>query len=445
MMLMALSLLTLNNINSQIQPRDVLAVPGTYSSSYDWHPEINLMRNSDDYQIRDVFSPSLFDWNATIPGNVSNLNNMVNHPNHNFDNVLGLGHDVGGLALRGLKQTNTKVTGLILVGTPNRGSNLLRDLQSPPGEISKFEKWVTDLDSWKGGVECKDCDKTKKLIEFVKAFKAEKYGEGAINDPNGYYNSLPAPDPNSTAIIWGNAGNQSLATFLGSMGGINPSSFIDLEGCAKRLKQIREAKLKEKKLQQRIDRITGFFSLFTNFFSLKLKDSTKTLPNIITEVGGFITSSAELLLKDIKASTEINQEEKDILICELANQRLEAEWRLRVIGGTSKLKKTYVNGPQYNAQLCQTYSYQCQYNQNSPAGSTYCYYASIYCPQTVLTLVTEPTDLVFTKTEQTHPSVGKEFEILANHFREQAYDVNGVRIKPLFNGNSGSWFRVPKG
>ncbi len=441
------------DIFSQI-PRDVLAVPGTYSSSYDWHPEIDVMKNTDKYLIREAFSKikdangnyPYFDWKATIAENVNKLNFTVNNPVHNYTNVLGLGHDVGGLALRGLKEINSKVTGIILVGTPNRGSNLLRDLQSPEGDSSKIEKWLALLNSWKGGVECKDCDKTKHLIDFVRAFKNENYGKGAINDPNSYYNTLPNPDPNTTAIIWGNAGEQKLGTFLGSMGGINPSSFVDLEGCAKKLKEIREAHLKEKKLQQKIDRITGFFSIFTSFFSVTAKDTTNTIASIITKVGNFITTTTDVILKDIKTSKEINEEERNILICEIANQRLEAEWKLRVIGGTSQLKKSLVNGPNYNAQLCQEYSYQCQYNQNSPAGQTYCYYASLYCQQTINTLVADPTDLVFTKTEQTHPSVpaNKTFELInVNHFQEQAYDNNRIKIKPLFDYTYGPYFHVP--
>jgi hypothetical protein len=35
--------------------------------------------------------------------------------------------------------------------------------------------------------------------------------------------------------------------------------------------------------------------------------------------------------------------------------------------------------------------------------------------------------------------------INANHFREQAYDNNRIRIKPMFEGNSGQPFYVPKG
>ena len=443
-MFTAFMLLTLTNINSQIQPRDVLAVPGTFSSSYDWHPEINLMRNSDGYLIRDVFSPSLFDWNATISGNVSNLNNMVDHPNHNYANVLGLGHDVGGLALRGLKQVNPKVTGLILVGTPNRGSNLLRDLQSPPGVNSNFEDWLKTLDAWKGGVECKDCDKTKKLIEFVKAFKAEKYGEGAINDANAYYNSLPAPDPNSTAIIWGNAGNQTIGTFLGSMDGINPASFIDLEECARRVKAIKEAKIKEKKWDQKLDRVVGFFTLFTNFFSLNLKDPKLGVDGLITKVAKFITDGIKLVLDDIKNSKALSQEEKDLFICDFANQRLEAEWKLRIIGGTTKVITTYVNGPQYDPQKCQLYQPMSQWNTSHPNHASYCYYASLYCTNTVLTFVTEPTDLVFTKTEQTHPSVTNNWELRnTNHFQEQAYNNNKSALQYIFVGNQ--YTRVPKG
>ncbi len=94
----------------QIVPRDILAAQGAPGNSYNWNPEINNMK-ADGYQIRPAFSIDYFSQSVTIAENVTKFDAGINLPIHNYTNVLGLGHDTGGLAIRGLKAQNDKITG----------------------------------------------------------------------------------------------------------------------------------------------------------------------------------------------------------------------------------------------------------------------------------------------------------------------------------------------
>ncbi len=436
-----------NNMAAQVIPRDVIAIPGTHSTSYDWHPQINAMKNIGEYEIREVFSPSLWNWQATIPVNVVNTDSMVNVQNHNFTNVLGIGHDVGGLTVRGLMETNPDVSGALLVGTPNRGSSFFREIIfSDNNGLSNMEKWLNNLEQWKGDIECPDCDKTKALKDLIERIKKEEYAKGAINDPNGYYNTLPAIS-GPVGIIWGNSGEQTLGDLLGSTGGSSSESFIDIEGCADRLKSIREASIEQEEFIDRLDLVTSVFTSVTNFFKIQVKKKDEKgeplgLGTILTNVSSFITSITNTIKQTIINSSDITTKNKELLLCELANQRLESEWRLRIIGGNSEVGFEEVINPNYNAALCQQYSYQCEFNTQDPAHSTYCYNVQLYCHNTQQIIVTEPTDLVFTKTEQTYPGVEAKM-ILANHYQEQQYAKYKTTYDHFFQ-NSHDELYIPK-
>lgn len=436
------------NSDAQVIPRDVLAIPGTFSTSYDWHPQINAMKNFGGYEIREVFSPSLWNWQATIPVNVINSDNMVNAPNHNFSGVLGIGHDVGGLTVRGLMQSNTNVTGALLVGTPNRGSSFFREIIfSDNNGLSNMEKWLNNLEQWKGEIECPDCDKTKALKDLIERIKKEEYAKGAINDPNGYYNTLPAIS-GPAGIIWGNSGDQTLGDLLGSTGGSTSQSFLDIEGCADRLKSIREASLEQEEFIDKLDMVTSVFSSVISFFKIQVQikgedGKPMSIDKILTSVSTFITSITNTIKQTIINSSELADDRKELLLCELANQRLEAEWRLRVIGGNSEVSFEEVINPNYNDALCQQYSFQCEFNTQDPAHSTYCYYADMYCHGTQQIIVTEPTDLIFTKTEQTYPGI-EDWEIEANHYQEQQYVQHKVAYDHFFQKSHDELY-IPKG
>lgn len=445
----------------QVKPRDIIAIKGSAASSYDWHPEINKMKALDNYKVRDAFSNMFYNLNGTVPENVENTDDMVNETtgvpsNYNYNEVMAWGHDVGGLVARGLRNENPKVNTLLLTGTPNQGSNLLRDIigSLPNSTQIPLETWLDNLKDWKGDAKCPDCDKPQKMIDFIKRLKQNsKFLAGGQNDPLAYYQFLPNPDPATTIVLWGKASQQRLGDFLGSMGGISEESFVDIEGCANRLKAIRQAKLENLKLISQIDNVSNFFTFIKNFLFKLLnpaKDKEgKTIVPSVTSIVKFlideIKRKSEELITQIKENEAIDKETKDLLLCELTNQRMEAEWLHRIMSGTGQITITYVPNPTNDASKCTFYDYQCQYNSQHPNHASFCYYADLYCPDKVFGIVTEDNDLVYTRTEQNLPIPVKYTGKMdnTNHFQEQQWSRIKPHVDPYFL-NKLDPFHIPK-
>lgn len=452
----AVSLFLCHTIMAQPE-RDVLAVQGAPGNSFDWEPEINAMRSAPhNYRIRSVFSILYFSNQNTVPINVVELDRTIKFPLHSgpsYANVLGLGHDTGGLAIRGLKETNSDVTGQILVGTPNRGSNFLRELNSDnASELSPIENFVKNIDEWKGGVDCPECNKTELLLEYLDRIKDQPYSFGAINDPNSYYNLLPEVDHSTTAVIWGNAEGQTIGDLLGSTGGVQYSSNVDLQGCADRLREYAESDIA---LEEEIRIINSTLGILPSLLELigGIVDrghgdggnvnpfDPRTLWELASEL---IKSNTETLIADIRARHDIDRDIQDLMICELANQRLEAEWIIKVMGEPTGVQQETIENPNYDAALCTFNTYNCQYNQYHPDHATFCLNQELYCHETVYIWVFEENDLVYTKTEQTIPNSLNEYRIWANHLQEQQWQRNQGPLIELYSGNRGPAFEVPK-
>lgn len=127
---------------------------------------------------------------------------------------------------------------------------------------------------------------------------------------------------------------------------------------------------------------------------------------------------------------------------------LEAQWVINLSGGSPTFTYTYVEGPQYDEELCEFYSYQCQYNSMHPDHASFCYYAEdVYCLQEELTITYEPHDFVYSKTEQTLAELensNHQIRIEANHFEEQSYLKYQNRYDDIFQGSFYSPFVIPQ-
>jgi len=431
----------------QAQERNVLGVPGVEHMSDDWHPHFNEMRQQGNYHINEVFSQQWFSTQSTIPINVGNLDLTVKNPVHSYVDVLGIGHDVGGLALRGLTETNNQIDAQILVGTPNRGSNFLRAVNYNQTGPSNIEKWLQNIARFQGDVECPECGKREMLLEFVERIKGQPYSLGAINDPNGYYSTLARPDEDLTAVIWGDAEGQTLGDFLSASTFASPIPFRE---CREELVAIKQAEIRNKELGLVIDQINGgFFGILKKIFkTIKdiIEDPEGTLIGAIESVWQVVDSTSETIKSQIEKLEDITDERRNLLLCELVNQRIEAEWVLTIMQGGSELAEQVIEGPDYDPELCEHYTYQCQYNTYHPNHASFCYFAEVHCAQTVIELVPEVNDLVYTRTEQTIEAwpIDMQFRIEANHFQEQLYSYNRVPIDILFTTPGLEPFHVPR-
>ncbi len=433
-----------NSTNFQLGGNDrfLMAIDGAGSLSHDWFNFLNVLRFQKGYKFSNLNDIFTYPYSSPISNGATYISNRINNPPNGLmdvNNVLGIGHDIGGLALRGAQVMNSDLSALILVGTPNNGSSLLRDLLRPQNSWD-FEEWLNSLERFKGKIDCPDCDKITSMRTLLKklATQALPLSGAAKGDNRGYYNGLQIPT--NTAVLWGNAGINDLNQFIGAAAGPTSSSSIDLAACARREKTVNQILLKNAYLEKKIKTVTGFWSNITKYVDGIIKAGTKPW-ELAKTIGDFISSSSEQALEAIKLQEGISELEREALICSLTDSRLESEWRLRI--ASNELSAANVPNPNFSPSECQYWT-----NQYSILPAAYHFMIDmrieIYCPEYEVTFHVEPHDLVYTRSEQVIPEIDLTYEIKANHFQEQDWGFNGSVLEPLFNGSQGAAFKIPK-
>lgn len=433
---------------AQTNPRDLLLVPGATSTSYSWDYFAASIKNpvssgGGAYKIREVFSPLVYNGNGTVETNGAIINDMLNTPTKNYNNVLAIGHDMGGLALRA---TNfEKISGQILVGTPNNGSRLITDVVVSSSSVLKFEKFIDQLVDARGGVVCDDCNKIDNIKKLIKEMKENSDGlYGGAYDPNfGLYNLLPV-HPN-TIVIWGNADGQGLTNLISNSSGLSDTQ---LKACELNKKKLRASVVKELKTDRIFNRINEVSSVVNNVLSIIITRKSSEGLNIISDISSKISSLVTAIKEEIETTKKINEAQRQQLICELFDTALESEWKLKVSSGNieeitveenelvcQQLIAEFNNGgfPCDNEPYICSYTYN-MYQQQIAANCGYSY------------LQIEPNDLLYTRSEQCFSNSLNipTYEIAANHFQEQKWEYNRPVLDPIFSGSLGAAYVIPK-
>jgi len=392
--------------NSQ-EKRDVLGVLGAGPTSFDFSTYLNGLKNvppiGPGYKIRDIFSLLLYNYDNSLPVNAQKLNTTIDYPGQNNNNILGLGHDVGGLAIRGC--ANPKITGLILINVPNNGSGLMQSFFYPNLHQKSPSIWLDDIAGIADYEDCGYCNKMKNIREFVESIMAsEPMLKPASNVPNEYVQSITKPNTQNTAVIWSNAKGLTLNDLIGRNNGLGQ---IDLQACAE-------------------DQIASSFGRLAHDF----------LMNAINSIAG---------INDISISERINRINKaDIntrknIMCRLSDKKLESDWRLRIVQD----KVTFIS--KLSPFSCEsldeeTYKLLVSYFL-SPENAEALFMA--YCKPSFNFSVIEPTSLVYSKSEQT---LGNEYvtkEFYGTHF-DPIFIENYPFLIDFFEGKYGDAYKLPK-
>ena len=78
-------------------------------------------------------------------------------------NVLGIGHDGGGLVLRQMAKNTNRLTGMILCGVPNRGSSAIESML-PINGTSQINTLINQVLAFRSNAQsCNGC----KVIEAL--------------------------------------------------------------------------------------------------------------------------------------------------------------------------------------------------------------------------------------------------------------------------------------
>ncbi len=363
-------------------------------------------------------------------------------------NILGIGHDAGGLILRYMNtlSPNSGLSAMILDGVPNQGAHIMEEVLPQGGSsLSSVQRFLNRLMDLRTGARgCNACRMLDAAQRWLSHFAEPVH--------KAYY---PQLRPNSSviqnlglptipyAVIWGNENEEDglvLTRVVDSwhMAGLygQDQAYLD---CYR--KEIDDAirKTKDKQLKRLGKDVLSF-----------AKGVGKLIKGIISQNPVEIGSSVMSLISDVEESIrdrkDINEQLREALECELIHQGLNAYWNLKV-SRSNFVQDTVVvlcipcdecaNDPDpqvvaYCFSVCTGYG--CE-----PGTPLYSY--PVYYYQY------EPHDGLLTRSEQLLAGAAKTYEAQkVNHFQEQfwQYTPIGNAFQDLFNGGAGAAFVVPK-
>ena len=445
------------------QDRNTIWLYGFPPTSGGWNSSISLARTIGwDFTVANTFGYPL----GGMP--ISNVGEAMNNTIAGMDDVLGIGHDAGGIVLRSMAQNpDSKLSAMILVGTPNQGMGVLDKLLSrvptDPGYKSDVERMIEQLKGLKSAAnDCQDCLILDAFEGWAKEIKNNQsdFEELLPNSPT--MTNLGAPTI-PTAVIWGDATTSdglSITRLLGSLSqvGLKGDDRAYLE-CYQDAIQDRLNALQLQTLNAQVDALLSVASFISK--TVKITGSTATNP-VGEDISGDVSANLIALVNDLKNAAikikEIDLALSEVFECELVHQALNANWNF-MVSSQYELTSTGVAGGGQFAQCCE----ECYDDFNEPDGDiigAYCLstcaggppYPSLpgFCyvenPALEYYYTQVPHDGVLTRDEQLLGGAVKTYRAKANHIQEIFWVTPDIAsaFNDLFAGNAGPAFAVPQ-
>jgi sirohydrochlorin ferrochelatase len=358
--------------------------------------------------------------------------------------VLGIGHDAGGLVLRYMNTlpTNSRLSAMILDGVPNQGAKIMDKLLTTKNPTSIAQDMVSkllDLRTRAQGCHgCRMLEATQRwLSHFSTLNNRSFYGQLRSTSPVIQNLGLPTIP---YAVIWGNENEEDglVLTRLVSSWHSRGLWGQDHEYLECYRKEIEEAKQKEK--DRKLFDVIGSLLGFAAGVSQVVVGTTSSPPNPTVVING-VTTAVNAISNGIRALS-VEDKTREALECELVHQALNAQWSMMVAPyllkeGTAAVPCLPCShcagmGPGLIDSCLAICSYNCEENVET---YTYQYYEL------------EPHDGLLTRSEQLLAGAAKTYEAQkVNHFQEQFWEYTpiGNAFQDLFNGGAGAAFVVPK-
>jgi hypothetical protein len=433
-----------NTLNAQ--SRDVLFLGGIGGTSSDWN-YFYINANGFGYQMN-VMDPGptgqgYFPGLEPVATSASNMNTML--VSSNKTNVLGIGHDGGGIVLRQMaKNSTTPLTGIILDGVPNQGSNATQKMipgnQNPTTAVDAL---IASLENLRSATnDCGLCNVLGAFRIFSNNVKANstRYQEYIPGHPT--ITSLGQPSI-PYAVIWGNANKDNFAldrmlssNGFAASGTYNDDLYVD---CIKKKLDEKRATIQNAQVDAAINAVLGFVKIVKEYSGVVKEDGTVDQ----SKIPGAIQVTIESLQRAIRDARAINAAIADLLECELVHQVLNAQWNLIAGGGYTATSVTVTTT--LPAEEC-CWSCYGEPEENQPECFTQCYNNNPNCTttQTFVTLQSQPHDGLYSKNEQLLAGAANTYEaVQTNHFQEQGWFNTKAYFQPLFDGQNLA-FKVPK-
>jgi len=362
--------------------------------------------------------------------------------------VLGIGHDAGGLILRYMAQLQSTngLNAIILDGVPNQGGAVFSKLTpTSDGILSEAQRLVNNALNYRTQAQnCVACRTIEATQSYINTF--------AVSSIADYYRQLKPGSPLITnlqtptipyAVIWGNENDDA----LGLTRLMSSWSNAGLQG------QDREyLECMGKELEQRLVSANQNFAISTLRAIAGLAGAVSKLKlSQPGTVGAVIESTLNAVATGLRGLYDLKNEFREILECELVHQALNAKWTLMNFPYNA-ITETITVPNCYSLISCD----DCWTQYASDHDDQILGYCLSVCNEqicdgtttaTVTYLVPEPNDALYTKTEQSLAGAAKTYEAIScNHMQESFWLYPTVRdaFTDLFNGGAGAAFVVPK-
>ncbi len=319
------------------QERNTLWLEGAgASSSLDWDNTVRELEK--DYDLFRVISLDGLPQTAyPLEGNVEEEtvtldDHIRNDDRRDYDNILGIGHDFGGIVLRNLEKHNENLTAMILDGTPNQGSEFVEwAIKDGANGRSKAERVIEDVNRIKRGDSCDDCDVVGAFEDWIRDLKngEDQYTDLTPNSP--IMNDLNQNPPQIPfAIFWGSKPDVTFTELLSNYGFTFTGDQDQFTSCY----ESAQSRAREQARYKYLTAISKAGNLFTDVLDFAgALEGDISAGDFFSALATFISESRQDIIDILDARRELDLELDRLIRCELANQLLSIEWLLALQNG----------------------------------------------------------------------------------------------------------------
>lgn len=453
-LLLVMCLITFSQIWSAppgTPPRTTLWLGGPSLTSPQWISAVNSAHNNG-FNFNQVNTWSYYNdtYANDIPTWAGQFNAQIT--NGSQTDILGIGHDAGGLILRYMAQlqNSSGLNALILDGVPNQGGNIYNKLlPNSNGNPSEALVILNNALNYKTLAQncnaCRTIEATQYYLNYFSTTSSIAYYRQLLPNSPVITNLQTPTIP--YAIIWGNENNpdgMGLTRLMSSWSnaGLSGQDNEYLDCMGKELEE-RLISAKQNFAISTLQAIAGFAKA-----TLSIKSSLTLL-----DAGAIVSDWLNALAIELRGLYDLKNEYREILECELVHQALNAKWTIML--SPYHLETLSYTVPSFTGPCCDDCWTQYAADHDDQVFgyclsvcSTSCDNNNGYITYTENVLVPEPNDALYTQTEQTLAGAAKPpYEAKGcNHMQESFWSYKPINdaFTDLFMGGAGAAFVVPK-
>jgi hypothetical protein len=151
--------ISLHAQNNSPGTRNTLWLDGLSTTSKGWDETPRDLKNIYDYDLFNIISLDGLPGSVYQPelGTFDAADELASHLGE-YENVLGIGHDFGGLVLRGMADGTNNLSAIVLCGVPNQGSKGIEMAIKPTGPdgVTEVQDIIDGIETMTDGYECEN-------------------------------------------------------------------------------------------------------------------------------------------------------------------------------------------------------------------------------------------------------------------------------------------------